>query len=112
MAGTMRVLIKRTDYNEFRVCCDGQILNPPIGFTENSCGGFDAKVLLGDTISINVPVPHVQSEPDESDVVEQAKWELSIERFEKAVEEAKEKLRKKKSWFPWRIRFINMNEVK
>jgi len=51
-------------------------------------------------------------EINRDDVVAQAKWELAIEMFEQAVEREKERLRNKRSWFPWRIKFININEAK
>lgn len=37
------------------------------------------------------------------DIRKQAQWELRIEVFEAAVAKEKERLLKKKSWFPWRI---------
>jgi len=48
------------------------------------------------------------------DVVKQARWELSIELFEEAVRQEKERMksRAKRSWFPWRIKLLNVNEVK
>jgi len=49
---------------------------------------------------------------NKNDVEEQAEWELSIERFEQAVEVEKERLRNRKVWFPYRIRLINVNAEK
>lgn len=47
------------------------------------------------------------------DVIAQAKWELAIEEFERAVEKEKDRLRNKpRHWFPWRITIINLNGVK
>ena len=45
------------------------------------------------------------------DVKLQAEWELYIESYEEAVAKEKERiLKRRKSWFPWRIKFINVNE--
>ena len=42
-----------------------------------------------------------------------AEQELEAELFREQVEACKEKLRnKKKSWFPWRILIVNINEDK
>lgn len=49
---------------------------------------------------------------NQDDVTAQAKWELAIELFEAAVAREKERLRNRRHWFPWRIRIINVNEVK
>lgn len=46
------------------------------------------------------------------DVRKQAEWELAIERFEKAVEKEKARIKAKKRWFPWRFRLINLNKGK
>jgi stalled ribosome alternative rescue factor ArfA len=45
--------------------------------------------------------------------MKQAKKELAEELFREKVEKAKEQLRKqKKSWFPWRLKIINVNRFK
>lgn len=47
------------------------------------------------------------------DIRTQAQWELALERYEKRVAEEKEKILKEASkgrFFPWRIRFINVNK--
>jgi hypothetical protein len=46
------------------------------------------------------------------DIKAQAQWELNLELFEKLIEEEKERLQKKRFWFPWRIKLINLNEDK
>ena len=46
------------------------------------------------------------------DIKEQALWEIYIEDFELLVAKEKLKLRSKKVWFPWRVKLININEVK
>lgn len=67
---------------------------PPVEYKR----GALAKLILGDDMNAE-------------DVKKQALWELEIERFEAAVAKEKERLRSRKSWLPWRIRFINVNEV-
>lgn len=48
-----------------------------------------------------------------SDIKLQAEWELFIEEYEEAVaREKKDILRKRKSWFPWRVKLININKGK
>ena len=47
---------------------------------------------------------------DKFDVFQQAVWEVELERFEKAVEEEKKRIRAKKAWFPWRFKIINVNK--
>lgn len=44
------------------------------------------------------------------DVRKQAQWELELEHFERAVAKEKERMRNRKSWFPWRIKLINVNK--
>jgi hypothetical protein len=43
------------------------------------------------------------------DIKKQAQWELDIEQFELEVAKAKKKLQEKKSFFPWRVKIINVN---
>ena len=46
---------------------------------------------------------------NKNDIRKQARWELCFERFEEAVKKEKERLSKKRSLFPWRIKLINVN---
>lgn len=49
------------------------------------------------------------------DVRAQAQWELDILYFDSLVKAEKERIieeRNRKSWFPWRIRLINVNKEK
>lgn len=43
-----------------------------------------------------------------SEVELQANWEIGIEKFEAAVAKEKERLLKKKPWFPWRINITKL----
>ena len=42
----------------------------------------------------------------------QAAKEIERERFREAVDAMKEKIRRKKHWFPWRIMIYNVNKSK
>ena len=47
---------------------------------------------------------------NKEDIKKQALWEFELEQFERAVQKEKEKLYAKKHFFPWRLRFINLNK--
>lgn len=48
-----------------------------------------------------------------TDIRLQAEWEIFIEEYEAAVAKEKERiLNERKSWFPWRIKLININKGK
>jgi hypothetical protein len=46
------------------------------------------------------------------DIKQQAQWEVELETFENLVEVEKRRLREKKSMFPWRLKFINVDKEK
>ena len=46
------------------------------------------------------------------DIKAQALWEIQLEDFELLVRKEKARLREKREWFPWRLKLINLNEVR
>lgn len=107
--------ITRIGKNWFDVSINGHKIVPPDGCSETPDGGFTVLLFNGDSLRFAVAgLEDSKAEyvPRGSDVKRQAEWELFIERFEEAVKIEKEKLRNRRHWFPWRIRIINVNEVK
>lgn len=110
-----RLYFRRISRNWFEVSSDRCRLNAPAGGKNISdSDGFAIEMFVGDELTMevrNLGGKPKSTLPNRADVKRQAAWELFIEQFEQAVEAEKEKLRNRKSWFPWRLRLINVNEV-